>query len=124
MINCHHLYGKYRNPHCCENVRNLPIKYGANKNTWITSRMFEDCLTQLVRKTSARNKETCFSVKSALPTQTTQHLLGILRLYFSQLTVPAIYSFKCSCRKQFIQKIVTMIDGGQLQGASCMKLSP
>jgi hypothetical protein len=44
--------GKYWSPYCCKdsNINKYNIKYEANTNSWMTTKIFEDYLTQLDRK--------------------------------------------------------------------------
>jgi len=49
--------GKYNKPHCFTNVKNLPTKYTANSNTWMTSATFEEFLVQLDRQIGAKNRK-------------------------------------------------------------------
>jgi hypothetical protein len=46
--------GKYKSPHSLKNVKRLPIKYETNTNSWMTTNISEDCLTQLDRKMGAK----------------------------------------------------------------------
>jgi hypothetical protein len=45
---------KYRSPHCFKNVRRLPTKYEANINSWITTKIFLNYLTQRDIKLGAK----------------------------------------------------------------------
>ena len=124
---------RYRSPYtqCCCNDE-LPIKYYANTNSWMTIMVFEYYLIQLNRKIGAKNlkillfinqysvhlKNTTFlrKIKVVFSTATcTSHLqpvdLGITR------------ANKCLNRQQFIQKTVIMIDG-KLQSCSTYDWNP
>ena len=43
---------KYKNPRCFKKMphNQLPVHYYANKNAWMTSGLFEDCVKKLNRK--------------------------------------------------------------------------
>jgi hypothetical protein len=49
--------GKYRSPRYFKDVRRLPTKYEANTDSWMTTKISEDYLTQLDRKLDAENCE-------------------------------------------------------------------
>jgi hypothetical protein len=52
--------GKYESPCCLKNVERQPTKYEANTNPWLTTKIFEDYLTQLDRKVAAKITKSCF----------------------------------------------------------------
>jgi hypothetical protein len=48
----------YHSSNCCfKNVKRLPTKYEDNTNSWMTTKMFEDFLTELDRKLGAENRK-------------------------------------------------------------------
>jgi hypothetical protein len=53
---------KYASPDHFQHVKTLHTKYDANTNSWITSRIFKDYLTQLDGKIGPENKKSCFFV--------------------------------------------------------------
>jgi hypothetical protein len=59
--------GKYKSLPCSKSVKILPTKYEANTCCWMTTKIFEDYVTQLDRKLSAKNYKTCSSLISMLP---------------------------------------------------------
>jgi hypothetical protein len=52
--------GKYRSPHCLNNVKKLAIKYVASIISWITTMVLGEYLMQLDRKMDAKNKKPTF----------------------------------------------------------------
>jgi hypothetical protein len=95
--------GKHRSPRCFKNVMRLPTKYEANINSWMTTKIYEDFLTQLDRKLGAKNPiiDQC----AAHPKNTT--LLSNIKVAFlpanhtSQLQpsdLAIIQAFKCHYR--------------------------
>ena len=52
--------GKYRSPHCLNNVKKLKIKYVASRSSWITTMKLGEYLIQLYRKVDAKNKKPTF----------------------------------------------------------------
>jgi hypothetical protein len=53
-------------------LKKLPTEY-ANINSWITSRIFENYLTQLNRHIVVTNKKYCFSLINVPLVEGTQH---------------------------------------------------
>ena len=48
--------GKYKKPRCFKNLKELPIKYANNKNSWMTRIIFNEFLTNLNEKMFKKNK--------------------------------------------------------------------
>jgi hypothetical protein len=125
------LTGKYKIPCCFKDIRRLPPKYEPSTNSWMTTKIFEDNLTQLDRKLGAKNRTILLLIDHC-----TAHLKNTTFLSNSGIVfVPAnctsrlqpvylgiIHAFKCYYRKQMIQKTAAMIDGVVLQDATQMKL--
>ena len=49
--------GKVNKPRCFKGVRNLPCRYRAQRNSWMTAELFEEWMKQLDRKFSAANRK-------------------------------------------------------------------
>jgi hypothetical protein len=47
--------GKYNNPYCFRNLKELSTKYTENLNSWMTSATFKEFLVQLDCQTGAKN---------------------------------------------------------------------
>jgi hypothetical protein len=69
----------------------LPTKYEANTNSWITT---EDASHNKIENWVLEIAEPCVSLISVLPIQRTLHFSATSEMYFSQLTIPASYSFQ------------------------------
>jgi hypothetical protein len=52
--------GKHGSLYRLRNVKKRPTKYNANSNSWVTTIIFEDCLTQLDGKMGAKLKKSLF----------------------------------------------------------------
>jgi hypothetical protein len=65
--------GKYKIPRCFKNVKRLPTTYEANMNSWMTTKIFKDYLTQLDRKLGAKNHKILLFIDqcAAYPKNTT-----------------------------------------------------
>jgi hypothetical protein len=86
----YHSSGKYRSPRYFKNVKRLPSNYVANTKSWMTTRIFQYYLTQLVRKVGAKNRKYCFCQCATHLKNTT--FLATSKFYFSKLTVPPSHS--------------------------------
>jgi hypothetical protein len=116
---------KYKIPHCFNSVKRLPTKYEANTYSWMTTKIFEDYLTQLDRKLGARNRKISLFID-----QCTAHLKNTTFLsnnvflpahctgQLQPLDLGISHAFRCHYRKQLILKTVAMIDRGLLQDAA------
>ena len=49
--------GKANKPRCFKSVRNIPIRYRAQRKSWMTAELFEEWVRQLDRKFSAVNRK-------------------------------------------------------------------
>jgi hypothetical protein len=58
--------GKYKGSHCFKNIKRLPAKYEANTNSLITTKIFEDYLIQLDRKSGTKITKSCSTLISVL----------------------------------------------------------
>lgn len=54
------IIGKSQRPRCFKNVENLPVKYKANENAWMTSNLFEEEI--MLWDTEMRKKKENFAV--------------------------------------------------------------
>ena len=51
------IIGKVNKPRCFKGVRNLPCRYRAQRNSWMTAELSEEWMKQLDRKFSAANRK-------------------------------------------------------------------
>ena len=51
------IIGKVNKPRCFKGVRNLPCRYHAQCNSWMTAELLEEWVKQLHRKFSAANRK-------------------------------------------------------------------
>lgn len=49
--------GKFEKPRCMKGITHLPCEYRANKNAWITSKLFSDWLVALERRMACQNRK-------------------------------------------------------------------
>ena len=49
--------GKANKPRCFKSIRNIPIRYRAQRKSWMTAELFEEWVRQLDRKFSAVNRK-------------------------------------------------------------------
>jgi hypothetical protein len=123
--------GKYKNPRCFKNVRTLPTKYEANKNSWITAKLFEDYLIHLDRKMGGKNRKILLFIDQCAAHPKNVFLRNIEVVFLpahctstlQPLDLGIIHAFKFHYRKLLVRKTVAMVDGGLLQDATKMKLS-
>jgi hypothetical protein len=100
--------GKHnKSPHCFNNVRKIPTKYEANTNSWMTTEICEDCLTQLDGKLGVKNSKIlhCVYQCAAHPMNTFFSTINVecLPMNCTSQVQPSdfgiIHAFKCHYRK-------------------------
>jgi hypothetical protein len=106
------------------------MKYEANTNSWMTTKIFEDYLIKLDRKLGAKSRKIMHFIDQYAAHLLTTMSVRNINAYFSKLTVPGsyrlqilgiIHAFKCHYKKQLIWK--TSHDRGRLlQHATHVKL--
>jgi hypothetical protein len=122
--------GKCKSLHCFKNVKRLHAKYEANTNSWMTTKILEDYLTQLDRKLGAKNHKILLFIDHCVAYRNNTIFLRNIKVVFlpdncisqlEPLDLGIIHAFKCHYRKELIQT-VAMIEGGLLQDTTQMKL--
>ncbi|XP_067145249.1 tigger transposable element-derived protein 4-like [Centruroides vittatus] len=111
--------GKHQNPRSFKNIRTLPCKYVANKNAWMTRKVFEAYLKALDTKMAAKNRNVLLLLdRSSSHPPDTERISNINIEYFPSdesdvlrpLKQGVIKEFKRNYRRHLIQKWVSLTD--------------
>lgn len=113
--------GKYENPRCMKNVKHLPVRYKANKRSWMTSILFEDELRRWDQELQRRNKKILLLVDNCAAHPKLQNLSNI-RLEFlppnctsaiQPMDQGIIRCLKTHYRRHFLLRMIHAVDSGE-----------
>jgi hypothetical protein len=113
--------GKSKNPRCFKNVKNLPVRYSANKKSWMTSSLFEAELRSWDRELQTRKRKIILLVDNCPSHPVLQNLENIKLVFIPPNTTSilqpmdqgVIRSLKCHYRKLMLLRIVESIEKKQ-----------
>ena len=124
--------GKYNITYCCRNVKNLPTKYTANSNSWMTSATVEEFLMHFDHQIGAKNRKILLFIDQCAAHPRDTIALKNIKVkffplnctsHFQSLDMGIIHAFKCKYRKHIIRKAVGMINGELHGDSSKMKVN-
>ncbi|XP_033229057.1 tigger transposable element-derived protein 4-like [Belonocnema kinseyi] len=112
--------GKSKNPRCLKGVKSLPVLYESNKNAWITTSVYEDCLHKIDHKFQRENRKVLLLVDNcpAHPKVLIQTLKAIKVIHLPQnLTAKLqpmdqgiIKNLKVNYRRRIIKRLLKASD--------------
>ncbi|XP_023721482.1 tigger transposable element-derived protein 4-like [Cryptotermes secundus] len=113
--------GKSKNPRCFKNVENLPVRYSANKKSWMTSSLFEAELRSWDRELQTRKRKIILLVDNCPAHPVLQNLEKIKLVFIPANTTSVlqpmdqgvIRNLKCHYRKLILLRIVESIEKKQ-----------
>lgn len=113
--------GKYENPRCMKNVRNLPVRYKANNRSWMTSSLFEDELRRWDQQLQRKSRKILLLVDNCAAHPKLQNLSNI-RLEFlppnctseiQPMDQGIIKCLKAHYRRHFLLRMIRAVDSGE-----------
>lgn len=113
--------GKYENPRCMKNVKNLPVRYKANKRSWMTSIVFEEEIRRWDQHLQRKNRKILLLVDNCAAHPKLQNLTHI-RLEFlppnctsaiQPMDQGVIKCLKTHYRRHLLLRMINAIDTGE-----------
>ena len=106
--------GKSKNPQCFKHVKNLPVKYDANKKAWMMSEIFTRVIRDRDSELRIKNKKIVVSIDNCPAHTVVDNLANITMIFFpanaTSILQPmdqgVIRSLKCHFRQKLILNFI------------------
>lgn len=113
--------GKSQNPRCFKNVKTLPVKYRANKKSWMTSSIFEEEIRNWDKELMGKRKKILLLIDNCPAHPSLSNLKNIKLVFLppnctsvlQPLDQGIIRSFKCHYRKFVLRKVINNIEANR-----------
>lgn len=110
--------GKSLKPRCFKNVKSLPVEYKANKNAWMTSKLFSEWLQKIDKEMNKRKKNIVLLVDNCGAHASLPKLQNVQIVFFpanctsilQPLDMGIIKCFKGCYRKRLVESILLNIE--------------
>uniref|UniRef100_A0A224Z9W5 Tick transposon n=1 Tax=Rhipicephalus zambeziensis TaxID=60191 RepID=A0A224Z9W5_9ACAR len=119
---CPLVIGKSLRPRCFKGSRILPVKYVANRKSWMTRAIFGDWIKAFDRDMKAQNRKVCLLIDNCSAHNVDDVELGNVDVRFfppnctaliQPLDQGIIHSVKSAYRQRLIQRLLLNIDTGR-----------
>ncbi|XP_070377297.1 tigger transposable element-derived protein 6-like [Dermacentor albipictus] len=119
---CPLVIGRSAKPRCFKGGKSLPVKYVANKKSWMTGAVFKEWLTAFDRDMTAKKRKVCLLIDNCSAHNVEDVQLQSVEVRFfppnctaliQPLDQGIINSVKSAYRQRLIQRLVLNIDTGR-----------
>lgn len=113
--------GKYENPRCLKNIKNLPVRYKANKRAWMVSSLFESELRLWNDQLRRKNRKILLLVDNCAAHPKLQNLSHIHLVFLppnctstlQPMDQGVIRCLKAHYRRHFMLRMIKAVDSGE-----------
>ena len=120
------IIGKSVSPRCFRGVANLPVKYAANTNAWMTGVFFKDWLKEFDIDMGRQQRKVCLLMDNCSAHNVEVRLRNVEIVFLPPNTTSSVQpldqgiirNIKHYYRTAFLQRIVSVIDSGTAQTAN------